>query len=77
MKNLNSRFVSLSREEMSHLFGGRQIPVASLAAAECSATCLDSQGYAYNITCSGGSSCSSSDFNGCSSGDDIKTCPQH
>lgn len=73
MKNLDLSSNRLTRDQMRSVMGAQK----SFDFAECSATCLDSQGYAYTITCSGGHSCTSSDFNGCSSGDDVKTCPHH
>ena len=57
--------VKLERNQMSLILGG----------ATCTAYCTNpNTGHDYTISCSGGSSCSSSDYNGCSSGSDVKSC---
>jgi len=67
----------LNKAEMKTIFGGL-VPAEFINEdAQCSATCLDAQGNEYIVTCSGGSSCTSSDYNGCESGSDRKRCPDH
>lgn len=73
MKNSNSKFTSLTRKELSKLFGGRRIPVASLSpVSDATADC----GEGVTVTCSGTYSCTATDYVGCScdDGSDAKIC---
>lgn len=57
----------LQRNHLNSIFGGY------LDVATCSADCLDGNGNTYTVKCEG-NNCTSSDYNGCSSDKETKSC---